>query len=127
MEMSISELADRFTILKLKVERLPDNNDIIQLYDVFLAELEASLVKLDKETEEKVRTKIKLLYKYNAITWDLEAEIRNGNIDDLKEMGRRTILIRENNACRVRIKNNIAVLIGEKHGIDYKVDHLSEK
>jgi len=129
MEMSIAEIADRFTILKLKVERLPENDDIIYLFSLFNEELGYELSKLSSEIKASVEKKIQALYNINAVTWSLEAEIRRGAIDEekyLEEIGRRTILIRDNNKKRVAIKNDICKLVGHISGLDIKIDHRSE-
>ena len=62
----------------------------------------------------------------NSQIWDLEADIRQGALDnDLPEVGRRAIMIRRINGLRVSFKNLITELL--KDGFkETKQDHLSE-
>lgn len=126
--MPLADIADRYTILKLKIDRLPNNNDIIELFGFFSAALEDELNILSPEVRKQIESKIKELYLQNAATWDLEALIRNGSMDNpdsLLEVGRRTLLIRDSNKKRVQIKNEISILSQQKYGLEIKVDHRS--
>lgn len=127
--MPLADLADRYTILKLKIDRLPNNDDVLELYGFFASALEDDLNVLSPEVRKQVEIKIKELYLQNAATWDLEAEIRQGkmdNPDSLTEVGRRTLLIRDSNKKRVRLKNEISLLSQQKYGLEIKIDHRSE-
>ena len=69
--------------------------------------------------------KRKPLYDINGQIWDLEADIRNGKegLLGLEEVGRRALKIRDLNAERIRLKNEIA----KEHGgfVEYKHNHAS--
>jgi hypothetical protein len=130
MFMPLCDVIDRYTILKLKVERLPENNDIIELYGIFACALEYELRQLNSFDRAFVEKKVQELYAQNSVTWNLEASIRQGKLDNpesMLEVGRRTLLIRDSNKKRVKIKNEISLAIeNEKYGVEIKVDHLSE-
>ena len=122
MEVSIAELLDRLSICKLKVERIGEPH------------LKLEVEELEKAIEEYKDKGINIkeewlveLYKINGITWDLESDIRKGKegILGLEEVGRRAILIRENNKKRISLKNKIIeeTKIGFK---DVKMNHGSE-
>ena len=121
MEMHLGEVLDRFTILKLKLERIRDNN--------ILHEYEAFKKAIDEYKRKGINVKqdwIDKLYKINSKIWDLEFDIRRGKEGELglEEVGRRAITIRNLNNIRVNIKNKIA----EETGIgfkDIKMNHAS--
>jgi hypothetical protein len=67
------------------------------------------------------------LYVINGKIWDLEADIRQGKegILGLEEVGRRALAIRDFNGERIRLKNEITELVGEKYK-EIKIDHASQ-
>lgn len=125
--MPISEIADKYTILHLKVNRLQHHNDTVELFGIYQMALECALSEKSSEIKQEVRALIIELYNANRTTWDLESDIRQCKIDkNIKEIGERTIKIRESNKNRTRIKNKIAKIFGHVHGFDRKGNHASE-
>lgn len=120
MHVTKADLCDRFTILKLKTERLPEDERVMTEFKAY----EAALLGrgLDRYCSR--------LYVVNAKIWDLEADIRQGALlnpsteAEFAEIGRRAVKIRALNAVRISIKNEIADRFEEFHEV--KVDHLSE-
>lgn len=113
----IAEVADRYTICKLKHERLPGEN------------LQAQLDELKKELNKYpgIESFVERLYKINGECWDMESEIRKGKEGELglEEVGRRTLVLRDKNKIRVGIKNEIVRNFGEGFE-DVKMNHASE-
>ena len=119
MEMPLSEVVDRYSILLLKKERLPENEELKKECSRFEAEL--SRYKERGNIEELIAQ----LKEVNGQIWDLESDIRKGKEGELglEEVGRRALAIRELNAERIRRKNRIAAERGEF--VEVKVDHGS--
>jgi hypothetical protein len=116
MEMSLGEVVDRYSIVKLKSERT--DVDCIE-------ELEALTKELTKV--EGLTEYVQQLYDVNGRIWDLESDIRKGKEGELglEEVGRRAIMIRGINGERVAIKNTINKIY--KTGfVETKVNHASE-
>lgn len=128
--MPLSELCDRFTILRLKVERLGgDDNTLSNQFAIFGAEIARALRDFDEDTRNKIRQEIQYLYDCNAQTWDLEFDIRRGAMDDescYPEVGKRALAIRESNKKRLAHKNEIARLTANLIMYDIKGQHGSE-
>jgi hypothetical protein len=120
MEYPVAELIDRYSILLLKKERLP-NNPVIQV-DLLRHAEGIFWIKYDSTM---VQSWVDSLKDINGLIWDLEADIRAGREGEmsLEEVGRRAIKLRDLNAERVRRKNNIAAIVGDPSEI--KVDHAS--
>ena len=115
MKMSLGEIADRYSIVKLKSERT----------EVDCAEeLQALTEELNKV--EGLAPYIQQLYEINGRVWDLESDIRKGKEGELglEEVGRRAIKIREFNKIRVGYKNIIVETFGEGYK-DVKMNHAS--
>ena len=121
MEMPLPEILDRFTIVKLKLERIKDNS-IIPEYEAYKEAIESFKDKGFKIKQEWINE----LYEYNRKIWDLEFDIRRGKEGELglEEVGRRAIAIRELNKLRVGIKNKIAEETGSGFK-DIKMNHAS--
>ena len=114
--MTIGEIADRFSICKLKSERTDiDCSDELNL-------LEKELLNY-----ANIRVYIDQLYEINGSIWTLESDIRLGKEGKLglEEVGRRAIKIRNFNGMRVAAKNTINSLYKEGF-IEQKSDHASE-
>jgi hypothetical protein len=98
MTVSVADMADRYSICKLKFERIGP-------------EIQAELDKLSFELKnyEDVECYINKLLDVNKKIWDLEADIRAGKegLLGLEEVGRRAIQIRDLNKIRVSIKNEM--------------------
>ena len=121
MEMPLSEIIDRFTIVRLKVERIKDPalQKELATYAAAIQEYKHKGVVIDESW-------ITQLYDINGKIWDLEFDIRRGQEGKLglEEVGRRAIAIRELNKQRVAIKNNIAEATGLGFK-DVKMNHAS--
>ena len=98
MKTSIGEIVDRYSICKLKSERL--QLDLSQEINELTSEMN-----LYNGLDEYINE----LYKVNGNIWDLESDIRKCNeaILGLEEIGRRALKIRDFNNIRVSIKNKI--------------------
>lgn len=116
MEMSLGEVVDRYSIVKLKSERTEAD---------CTEELKALTQELDKV--EGLAPYVQQLYEINGRVWDLESDIRKGKEGELglEEVGRRAIMIRGINGERVAIKNTVNKIY--KTGfLETKVNHASE-
>ncbi len=116
MEMTIAEIADRYSICLLKQERTDLNVDN-----------ELAYYKEELDQFPDVWLAVTMLYVVNGSIWDLEFDIRRGKEEELglEEVGRRAIKIREFNKERITIKNQI----NEKYNQGFKElkkDHASE-
>lgn len=107
------EIADRYTIVKLKKERLDE------------AEFTNELSFLSQFITEDIQVFINELYKINGAIWDLESDIRKGKDGELglEEIGSRAIKIRDLNKQRISVKNEITKKCGGFKEI--KVEHAS--
>ncbi len=119
--MHLSEVIDRMTIVKLKIERIgePHLKKEYNEYENALNEFEKKGIKIkDKWFSE--------LYEINKKIWDLESDIRRGKEKELglEEVGRRAIEIRNINQQRVSIKNQITEETGNGFK-DIKMNHAS--
>ncbi len=119
MDMPLNEVIDRYSILLLKKERLPGHEALLEEVARFEKEL-------SRQTAEYVEKYIGLLKEVNGKIWDLESDIRKGKEGELglEEVGRRALAIRDLNAERIRLKNDIAEK--EREFGDIKIDHGSE-
>ena len=126
MKTSISEIADRYSILRLKSERILTENlkDELALYkselDFYINET------IYRYTNEYIYSYVNRLYDVNGKIWDLESDIRKGKENELglEEVGRRAIQIRELNKIRVSIKNEMVDKYKEGFK-DVKMNHVS--
>jgi len=113
--MTIGEIADRYSICKLKSERtdLDCHEELDMLYQ------ELSLY-------ENIEIYIDQLYEINGSIWSLESDIRLGKEGKLglEEVGRRAIKIRNFNGMRVQVKNTINSLYKEGF-VETKSNHAS--
>lgn len=110
MQVPLSDITDRFSILILKW--------------INGADVKAELMVYAKEcsiTEEFLD-----ILKINAEIWNLESDIRQGRegILGLEEVGRRALAIRNKNRDRIEVKNKIAAI--SKTFQEIKVKHASE-
>jgi len=120
MEYPISEILDRYSIAILKKERLDiDNQKEIN-------DLKVVIESYKDENFEFIESYITKLIDINGKIWDLESDIRKGKegVLGLEEVGRRAILIRENNKIRVGYKNEIVEYFGVGY-LDIKMNHVS--
>ena len=115
MKMPASEVADRFTILLLKVGHGVAVADELMLF--------AAACDEEGLTAEVLAD----LFLRNAAIWQLEAQVRQGKEGELglEEVGRRALAIRNINAERIAVKNRIAeVTQGFR---EVKIAHASEE
>jgi hypothetical protein len=130
MRYPLDELLDKRSIIQLKVERIGDVQESERLkmetFDYSNAIME--YVAEGICTLEDVDAWHRMLYQANGATWDLETNIRKGQLGEmsLEDVGRTAIAIRESNGVRVRIKSDVvqATGIGYK---DVKINHASMK
>lgn len=116
----IPEVADRYTIALLKLQRL-DKTQI----DPESMQQQVEYYKVGLDLNDPVLSElVEQLYEINGMIWDVEAEIRNGqeNEMELAEIGRRAIVIRNLNRKRLSIKNKIVGRTGEGF-IDCKMNY----
>lgn len=132
MKMSPGEIIDRYSILKLKLERLPrkdkSGNSTRKIIRKEFKEYEKAIEEFKKEGIKIKSSWVNKLYKINGKIWDLEADIRQGKegLLGLEEVGKRAIMMREINKERVATKN----LINQECGIGYqeiKINHATAK
>jgi len=104
MELTLPDLIDKMSILKLKIERIGEPHLKIEY-----AYYEKEICKLPVLIKPLMDVFLKKLYQINGKIWDLEHEIREGSKCklSLKEVGRRTLIIRDLNKKRVAIKDKI--------------------
>ncbi len=119
MEMPLSEILDRYSILLLKKKRLPED-------DTINAECARFKVEVDAYADQSyIQEQLQTLVTVNGKIWDLESDIRKGKEGELglEEVGRRALSIRDLNAERIKNKNVVAQKLGEFKEI--KIDHAS--
>ena len=104
----VSELADRYTIARLKYERIESVERL-----AFVAEMDIYHDEL--KNYEEIGPFLDRLYEINGKIWDLEASIRSGQLEGvgLDEIGRRALKIRDENRVRVGIKREMVMTYGE--------------
>lgn len=122
MEMPLPEILDRYSILKLKCERLDPVGfrDELEAYGAAIEEFRGRGMDVKPEW-------IDSLVQINSEIWALESDIRRGKECELglEEVGRRAIAIRHVNRRRIALKNLIAQTTGSGF-IDRKLDHVSQ-
>lgn len=122
--MQLADIMDRMSILQLKEERLGEilieSADYRTYYTKYVQSADLLL-------QEKLNTLLVNLYVVNGEIWNLESDIRQGKegMLGLEEVGRRAIAIRDFNKERIRLKNHITDLVGEKYK-EIKINHASE-
>ena len=115
MKMPASEIADRFTILLLKVGHgVRCDGELI----AYARAWDETALGVDLLVD---------LFAQNAAIWQLEAQVRQGKEDELglEEVGRRALAIRDLNAKRIAAKNRIAELTNGFREV--KIAHASEE
>jgi len=121
MKITIPELLDRLSIVRLKIERIGE----AALAKEFEA-LQAAVDAYKQEGHTIDASWLETLYVLNGQIWDLEFDIRRGKEGELglEEVGRRAIAIRELNKKRVTLKNTITEATGSGYK-DVKMNHAS--
>ncbi|MCE5211382.1 MAG: hypothetical protein LLG40_07500 [Deltaproteobacteria bacterium] len=122
MERDAGDIIDRWAIAKLKAERIAADESQKEFlwFCEGINELETKYPVIDWNSYKQ-----KILNIHSRI-WNLESGIRQGKLDNnLMEVGRRAIQIRDWNKKRVALKNEINLKTGEGFQ-DIKKDHGSE-
>ena len=107
----IPEVADRYTIALLKIQRLDaseiDVDEMQRQIDYYKEGLDLDNPKLANLVDK--------LYRVNGLMWDAEHAIRKGQDEGLglEEIGTRAIHIRDLNRDRMKVKNDIIDLTGD--------------
>jgi hypothetical protein len=125
MEYPLSEMIDRMTILALKCEHLRDNPELRrEFHQEHLTFCGHAFAAHTGSVSQLIGWRDALL-SINGKIWELEADIRLGRegILGLEEVGRRALAIRDLNAKRIAIKNEIARAAGGFEEV--KIDHAS--
>lgn len=107
----IAEVADRYTIARLKAERLDASEvDLLEMQ----RQVEYYQNGLDL-SDPALSALVNDLYAINAQVWDAEHEIRKGQDETVgfDEIGRRALRVRDLNRLRVKAKNDITELTGD--------------
>lgn len=121
MTKSTAEVLDGFSIAYLKSERIPseETKKNFEKYKEAIEEIKDDYRHIDWGMV------IESFINVNSSIWDLESEIRKGVIDnDLEEVGRRAVLIRKFNQCRVNLGNIVSLFLREGM-LNIKKDHVS--
>ena len=107
----IPEVADRYTIALLKIQRL-DASEID--VDEMQRQIDYYKEGLDLDNPELANL-VDKLYHVNGLMWDAEHAIRKGQDEGLglEEIGTRAIHIRDLNRDRMQVKNDIIDLTGD--------------
>ena len=135
MNREISDILDRWSISKLKWERI-GSKESDKEYHAFKEALEETKKKYPEYNWDQF---CEFIYAINSSIWFLEASLKGNKdilpnphyLDDvsnrevLASIGKNTILIRNINALRVLFKNIINKLTKSGY-MDKKKDHLSQ-
>lgn len=115
MNVSKSEIFDKFTITRLKKKRSPRSKKIKEQFNLYKAETDSILHNLNITKQGLVNKLLTDLYKINGKIWDLQDKIRGNPKSNLplQEIGKLAIMIVNLNDKRVRIKNRISKLFNE--------------
>jgi hypothetical protein len=122
MERDAGDIIDRWAIAKLKAERIgaDESKNEYSWFCRGIKELEAKYSHLNWAAYKQEILAI------HAHIWTLESGVRQGKLDDdLMEVGRLAIQIRDWNKQRIALKNEINSTTGEGFQ-DIKKDHGSE-
>jgi len=121
MERDPADILDRYIISVLKAVRI--GNECVDEFNLFHEGFKELLIKYPIVDWFFCA---KQMYEIHDKIWRLEWEIRDCKLDnDIMEVGRRAIEIRDWNKQRVKLKNEINGLCGIKIK-DIKNNHLSE-
>lgn len=115
MRISLGDIADRYSICRLKSER----SDINVRDELAALKREVEKYRLEEYVEE--------LYRINGEIWTLESDLRKGKegMFTMEEVGRRALQIRDKNRIRVDIKNRVC-LDRNSGFMENKANHASE-
>jgi|GEM_PF-363255 len=128
MEMSKSDVLDKYSILAMKVRY---DDTLLPLFTEYEAAAAKIICKYARKSEALI-TLITKLTEANAKIWVLEATIRReydsdpanqGKVLSFEEIGRAALAIRKHNALRIQAKNEIDNFFGQVP--EGKVNHVS--
>ena len=122
MRKSIAEVLDGYSIALLKQKNIgtPETESSVKWYEEGFKELEINYPHIQWGVV------LKTFLDINSSIWLLEADVRKGALDqNIEEVGRRAILIREFNRIRVGLGNSVLAMMGEAVGMNIKKDHAS--
>ena len=135
MNRDVGDIIDRWSIAKLKAERIgtDDNKKELVAFEEAVTGICSRFPQYDMEQFKQMMLDI------NSSIWFLESALKNGkellplpfyldaeeNKEILSQIGKNTILIRNINHFRVKLKNIINKLTGEGFQ-DEKSHHMSE-
>ncbi len=131
MQVSLPEIIDRLSIVKLKIERIgePHLKKEYEIYLIALKEFEKIGIKVNKKWIDK-------LYKINGQIWDLEWDVRKVvNFENpwkeaeeklgFEELGRRALEVEKLMKERIEVKNEISKETGSGFE-EIKIYHCGE-
>lgn len=119
MKLSIGDVIDRYTIAMLKNTRGGiDNHEEIWAYQEYISKY---------PDQQKIRDAYFELLDWNGKIWALESDIRLGKEGELglEEVGRRALEIRNYNAERIKVKNEVNFYYQEGFE-EIKINHASK-
>jgi len=118
LKLSIGDVIDRWTIAYLKMYRGKVDTSSEQY--AYLEYCQSYDQKVLKDAWDK-------MLEANGNIWTLESDIRQGKEGELglEEVGRRALAIRDLNAGRIKVKNELNEHFKEGF-IELKVNHASE-
>ena len=108
MKMPLSEILDRYTITKLKLERTDE--DVSEELRTYKREIDNPDY-VDKSNQ--INSFIDRLYEINGELWNTEGDIRKGVDMPLEEIGRLALKVRDLNCKRNEIKAEIVDTFSE--------------
>ncbi len=122
MERDAGDILDKYSIARLKVERIgsDENKGELAIFEQGFLEVKQKYPQYDWEQIGG------LLYKINGLMWETEATLRKGQIDnDITKVAEVSIRTRRLNNIRIALKNFVNKLTGIGFQ-DAKKDHVSE-
>ena len=123
VDVSIGELVDKVTILKIKLNKIKSEQKLKNIrkeYDILSSKMESTGVKEDNEDFTELR-------KVNEALWEIEDKIRikemNKEFDDEFIQLARSVYFQNDKRSEIKKKINLSFgsdLIEEKEYVDYK-------
>jgi len=112
MDMPISDVVDRYTILQIKLDRFANREQrekILEMYRVFEAEVNERVKK-----QPELMPLIEAVREANADLWDAEAAMTvNLDLRNTKGIARIARKIRQLNTVRIEAKNAVSAKVGD--------------
>jgi len=119
--MPICEVCDRFTITRLKLERLVEGDAEPELFRNQLAYYSRGI----DFTDSNMVFFIAELYVVNGQLWDVEHDIRKGLTGSVnfEVIGRQAVEVRNLNTARGEVKNRLTEYVGQAKFKDCKMNY----